>query len=637
MPRDGVSRRGVLGAAAGLAAAASGAAVASPAQGERPNILWIVSEDNNPYVGAYGDRLAYTPTIDGLAKKGLLYRNVYSNAPVCAPSRFGILTGVYPESCAPANHMRAKARFPKDLRTYPELMRQAGYFCSNNAKTDYNSDIDPQAIWDVQGKQAHWRARPQGKPFMAVFNYETTHESRLFTPTPGRVTPDMVTLPPFLPDTPGIRQDYASYYNLMEKMDGQLAERLAELAADGLADDTIVFHYSDNGGVLPRSKRYCYDEGLRCEMVVYVPPKWRHLMPQASGTEVVAPVTFIDLAPTVLALAGVAQPPQMEGRAFLGATAKPQALAFGMRNRMDERYDFTRTVTDGRWRYIRNYNPHRPWGQHQAFEWLAKGYQDWEAAHRAGTLNAVQDRFFQTKPYEELYDLKVDPHQLTNLVGAPRAKAMLTRFRTAVEDQMRRINDNGFLPEGMPGEGYVESRNRAVYPLDRVMTLAATAARGEPASLPLLTQALASDVPVERYWGATGLLILGRAATPARTVLEHAMRDDPSPHVRVVAAEAVARMGNPAEAVRLLVAIVDGSPSWPVQLQALNSLTFIDPAAVRPVLPVIRKMAEVDQEYVRNAARYLTAVLTGTYTPATPIFDLERMRRRMAAGNGPDA
>ena len=153
---------------------------------------------------------------------------------------------------------------------------------------------------------------------MAVFNYETTHESRLFRPTTGRVTPEMVTLPPFLPDTSGMRQDFASYYNLMERMDGQLAQRLAELHADGLADDTIVFHYSDNGGVLGRSKRYCYEEGLRCEMVVYAPPKWRHLLPVAPGGEVAAPVSFIDLAPTVLALAGLTQPPQMRGRALLG-------------------------------------------------------------------------------------------------------------------------------------------------------------------------------------------------------------------------------------------------------------------------------------------------------------------------------
>ena len=622
-----LSRRAVLAGAAGLTAAAP--ALARPAPAGRPNILWLVSEDNNPYVGAYGDRLARTPTIDALAKRGLLYRHVYANAPVCAPSRFGILTGVYPESCAPANHMRAIGKLPAGFRTYPELLREAGWFCTNNAKTDYNCDVDPRAIWDVQGPEGHWRRRPAGQPFMAVFNYETTHESQIFKPTPGRVTPAMVSVPPFTPDTPGFRQDLSSYYNLIEKMDGQLAERLAELEADGLAEDTIVFHYSDNGGVLPRSKRYCYQEGLRCEMVVYVPPKWRHLMPAAPGSTIDTPVSFIDLAPTLLALAGVAQPPQMRGTPLLGPRAKPQRFAFGMRNRMDERIDMIRTVTDGRWRYIRNYMPHRPWGQHQAFEWLARGYQEWEAAHRAGTLTEVQDRFFQRKPFEELYDLTADPHEIRNLATDRSAAPQLARLRTVLDDHLVAIHDNGFIPEGAPGEGHAESRNAALYPLPEVMRLAATAARGDPADVPALQAALASRVAVLRYWAATGLLIRGAAAAPARAALEQVMRADPLPHVRVVAAEAVAGLGGADAAVPLLAALVDQPPSWQVQLQALNALTFIGEPA-KAAQATVKRAAESEQEYVRNAGRYLAAVLDGTYTPAMPIFDLERMMRRAA-------
>jgi arylsulfatase A-like enzyme len=629
-----VSRRLLLGTGAGLAAAAAVPAKSRPAgDTSRPNILWIVSEDNNPYIGAYGDKLAHTPTIDALAAKGLLFRHVYSNAPVCAPSRFGILTGVYPESCAPANHMRADAHLPKDWRTYPELLRNVGYFCTNNDKTDYNCDVDPKAIWDVQGKDGHWRKRPAGKPFMAVFNYMTTHESMLFRSTPGRVTPDMISVPPFLPDTPGIRQDFASYYNLIEKMDRQLAERLAELHADGLDEDTIVFHYSDNGGVLPRSKRYCYEEGHRCEMVVYVPPKWRHLMPAAPGSEITTPVSFIDLAPTLLALVGAAQPAQMNGTPFLGARAKPQRYAFGMRNRMDERYDFIRTVTDGRWRYIRNYMPHRPWGQHQSFEWLAKGYQDWEAAHLAGTLNAVQDRFFQKKPFEELYDLQSDPHEIRNLAGESAGAAVLETMRRVLDGHLIAIHDNGFLPEGMAGEGYVESRDARIYPLKQVMALAKVAARGDANGLAELQKALASDLPVIRYWAATGLLILGKAAAPAGAALTKVMRDDPAPQVRIVAAEAVAGIAAPEEPVRLLATLVDQPSSWQVQLQALNALTFIG-AAGKLALPSIQRATGSDQEYIQRSSSYLAAVLTGTYSPAKPTFDVERMKQGFAKGSG---
>jgi len=352
---------------------ASVAALSAPADGlaapqERPNILWFVSEDNFPYVGAYGDSIAHTPTIDALAAKGILFRHAYAAAPVCAPSRFAILTGVHAQSCSPAQHMRAKAALPTELRTYPEYLRQAGYYCTNNSKTDYNCDVEPARIWDESSKHAHWRGRSAGKPFFAVFNSMTTHESQLFQPTPGRVKLDQVRVPAYLPDIPEIRNDFASYYNLIEKMDGELAAKLEELKVDGLADDTIVFHYSDHGGALARSKRYCYDDGLRCVLIVYLPPKWAHLARQRPGTTYETPVSLVDLAPTLLSIAGLPPARQMQGKAFLGPAAVPRSTVYGARDRMDERYDMVRTVTSGRYRYIRNYLPHRPWGMHGAFE-----------------------------------------------------------------------------------------------------------------------------------------------------------------------------------------------------------------------------------------------------------------------------
>lgn len=634
MPAIQPTRRDVMnGTAVAIAGALAGSAPSAAHAGERamPNILWVVSEDNNPFISAYGDKLAHTPTIDRLAREGVLYRNVYSNAPVCAPSRFGILTGVYPESCAPANHMRADAQWPKELKTYPELMRQAGYFCSNNAKTDYNCDVDPKALWDIQGNDGHWRKRPAGKPFLSVFNYFTTHESQLFRPTPGRVTPDQIGLPAYLPDTPGIRQDFASYYNLMEKMDGQLAARIGELEADGLLDDTIIFYYSDNGGILPRSKRYCYDEGLRCAMVVRIPPKWAHLAPAPAGSQVEAPVSFIDLAPTLLSLAGVAIPAQMRGTPFLGERkGKVQTYAFGMRNRMDERYDFQRTVTDGRWRYIRNYMPHRPWGQHQAFEWLAKGYQDWEAAHIAGTLTSVQDRFFQQKPFEELYDLSADKDEIANLASDRKTEPVLARLRKALDEHMLAINDNGFIPELSPEEGFFPSRDKRTYPLPEVMAMAALAARREPANVPGLRKAVAAANPILRYWAVSGLLMLGKAASPALAELQAIMQGSDRIQTRIVAAEAVAGLTDPAEAVRLLSKWSGENQPWQIQLQALNALTFLAVDVAQPALPVASAAAESEQEFVRNAGRYLKARLSGTYVPSMPIFDVQHMMKKGA-------
>ena len=617
--RQPMSRRAALGSLA-MAAALPGAHALATGRTGLPNILWLVSEDHNPWSGAYGDRIAHTPAIDALAKKGILFRNVSSTAPVCAPSRFAILTGVYPESCAPANHMRAQAKLPREFRTYPELMRSAGYFCSNNEKTDYNCDVDPAAIWDRQGGQASWRDRPAGKPFLSVHNFMATHESRLFAPTPGRVGPDRVRVPAYLPDTPEIREDFASYYNLIERMDAQLGETLAELDADGLADDTIVFHYSDNGGVLPRSKRYCYDEGLRCQMIVYVPPKWQHLMPVGPGQEITSPVSLIDLAPTLLSIAGVAVPPQMAGKAFMGPDARePQAYAFGMRNRMDERLDFSRTVTDGRWRYIRNYMPHRPWGQHGAFEWQAQGYQSWEREHLAGRLNDRQDRFFRQKPFEELYDLEQDPDQVRDLAADPAHRACLDKLSRALDEHMLAINDNGFLPESMHGEGYFPSRNPQVYPLEKVMRLGETAARGNPASLGELTGLLNSPTEVMRYWAATGLLVLGRHAAPAIGALQRAVESDPSVHVRIVAAEALAKLGNADSAVPMLIALLESDAAWQIKLQAVNALTFMGELAA-PALPAARTLAEGSNTYLRSAGKYLALQLTGQYTPETLIF-----------------
>ena len=335
----GISRRSILQLAAGVTAAAGmERALAASGSRDRPNILWLVSEDNAPWIGAYGDRMARTPHLDALARKGIVYENAFSTAPVCAPSRFAILTGVHAQSNAPAQHMRARAAFPAALSTYPDLLRRAGYHCTNNAKPDYNCDVDPAAIWVESSDRAHWRSRPAGAPFVTVFNTMTTHERFLFKPVPGAASPAEVRVPRYLPDTPAIRQDFASYHNLIERMDGEIGARLAELEADGLADDTIVFYYSDHGGILPRTKHYAYNEGFRAPLIVYLPPKWAHLAPAPAGSRIKAPVSFVDLAPTLLSLAGVAKPATMQGRAFLGRPAVAcNRIVFGARDRMDER------------------------------------------------------------------------------------------------------------------------------------------------------------------------------------------------------------------------------------------------------------------------------------------------------------
>ncbi|AEG50927.1 sulfatase [Sphingobium chlorophenolicum L-1] len=596
-------------------------------RGPRPNILWFVSEDNNPLMGCYGDPLARTPNLDAFAKRSVLYENAFSTSPVCSTSRFTILTGLYPESCSPAQHMRSTvAQLPKEIIPYPTLMREAGYYCTNNFKTDYNCSVDPQEIWDESSAKAHWRNRPQGAPFMAVFNYFTTHESQIFFETKGSITPSDVRVPGYLPDTPEVRGDIASYYNRMEILDRQFGERLAQLEADGLAEDTIIFYYSDNGGVFPRSKRYAYDEGLRTALMIHVPPKWQHLVDAPPGSRVKAPVTYADLAPTLLSIVGRPALPYMQGRALLGPYARPPLeFAFGGRNRMDENYDFVRSVTDGRWRYIRNYTPERPWGMHGSFEWLAKGYQSWEREKIAGRLDSDRLRFFQSKPYEELYDLSTDRDQLKDLSKDPAAQGQLIRFRAALDRHMLAICDNGFIPEGAPEEGYWNSRDRTRYPLERLMTIGAAAAQRDRKNLGLFERSLTDANPIVRYWAVMGLLMLGEAAGAQKPQLLALLRNDPSVQVRIVAAQAVAPFAAK-EAVAFLGGVATSEQSFEIPLQAVAALTALGGLA-RPALPALKLTAKSSNEYVGEASRYAVARLEGTYTPATVTFDLDAISK----------
>lgn len=607
---------GMAGAGLAGGCATTGAGSRPDPRG-RPNILWLVSEDNNPFIGAYGDALAHTPHIDAMARSGLLYRKVYANAPVCAPSRFCLLTGIHPESNGPAHHMRADSTLPAFIKTYPQHLRAAGYYCTNNEKTDYNATVDPKAIWDDSSATAHYRNRPANTPFMAVFNFETTHESRLFGVTEGRVKPQDVRVPSTMPDSDAVRRDYASYYNLMEKMDAQVGEKLAELERAGLAEDTIVFYYSDNGGCLPWSKRHCREDGLRCALVVHVPAKWADYAPAAMGSEIAAPVSFIDFVPTLLSIAGIAQPAELPGTPFLGRTiAAPKRLAFGMRNRMDERYDFVRTVSDGSYRYIRNYMPHRPMAQVNAFPLMLRSYQDLYRRHQAGQLNAVQARFFEPRPYEELYDLTADTDQTRNLARDPMQLPRMQAFRTALDRHMLAITDNGFIPEGSPLEGYEASRAPGAYPLAQIMALAQVAASGDPARLSDLVAGLASPNDVMRYWAATGVVILKARAEPARAALIAALDREASPHVRVVLAEALTHVGEgPRARDAFRQTLSSGSDS--VALQALNAMTHVDPA-FRP-LDAIARWAK-DPGYLGRATRYLQRVAAGGFDPSVSLL-----------------
>ncbi|MBX3592864.1 sulfatase [Sphingomonas sp.] len=617
---------GALGAATALANPVS-AKDKVPAPGERPNILWFTSEDNFPVIGAYGDKLAYTPTIDRLARQGILFERAYCVSPVCGPSRFSILLGMHPASCGSSEDFGSLDEvLPRYIRGYPEYFRDLGYYRSNNQKKNYNSQFDyVMDLWDESSEEAHWNKRAAGQPFFAVFNTFTTHESSLFNGRKdlfgqpvreGRFKPEMMggKIPPFLPDTEKVRTDFATFYNAMEHMDRELAFRLKELEDAGVADDTIIFYYGDNGGITPRGKRFCYDLGLRNPLIIYVPPKWRHLSQYAPGSRVKEPVTFNDLMPTVLSLVDIEAPKHVQGRALIGPRqGKPMKYAVGGRDRMDERYDLSRSITDGRFRYIRNYTPHRPWGQHVEFMFQAGSYQDWHALHLAGKLTPQQERFWQPKPYEELYDVEADFHMVDNLAARADHAGKLAELSRALDAHMIDIVDNGLIPEGCAAEGYVNSRNPLAYPIRDVMKLAALAA-SRPADMKPFLDAFDHDNEVMRYWAAMGFLIAGERALPHAGRLKRQLLDEPSPATRIVLSEALVNLTNDDFALNMLGFIIDTEDDGPFRMQAINALDFVGERA-RPVLPAIRRSAKEDHRSVRKVAKYIIQKLEGTYDP----------------------
>ena len=611
-----VSRRGMMRTSAALAVA-PGVAAARTSASPRPNIVWILVHDvHAPLIGCYGNALAKTPAIDSLARAGIRYTNAFTTTPVCAPSRFALVTGAYPSACAPAHQMRALAKLPEGLDPLPLHMRAAGYYCTNNVFTDYNLDGAEGAFWDDCDIKAHWRNRPPGKPFFSVYNYLITHEMHVFGDRPSVTDQARVDVPPFLPDCREVREVLARNTDIVNQQDLAVAHLLQELEADGLADDTIVVFTADHGGVYPRSKRFCYEDGLRVPLVVRVPPKWRRFVRSPVGKPNGELVSHVDLAPTMLALAGAPIPATMMGRAFMGPQETPKRdYAFSMRDRMDERYDLVHSVRDRRYRYIRNYQPQRIPGEHQAYGWQSIAYQAWERAHLAGELNEVQGRFWTPKPVEELYDIHADPHEVKNLAADPAHRAELERLRQALDGHMLATNDNGFIPEGSPGEGYHESRARGVYPLKTVLETANLAIARDPDNVARFAEGLAHANATIRFWNAQGLVLAGRIPKDVGERLAQRIGVEPDANIRCAIAEALIVYGDHATARQALVAVLQGDAPEKAKLRALNVLNVLPPEELRPARDVIGEFSDMRDEYFHQAAKYLTLKIDGQYRP----------------------
>ncbi|MEN8229977.1 MAG: sulfatase-like hydrolase/transferase [Bacteroidota bacterium] len=513
---------------------------------ELPNILWITSEDNSRFLGCYGDSFATTPNLDQLASDGFLYSNAYANTPVCAPARNTIITGVH--SCSNGNEqMRSRYAKSESVRYYTEFLMNKGYYCTNNSKTDYNtSSVDLEVMWDECGREAHYRNRGEGQPFFAIFNFTTSHESSIHLSTPDdqlRHRPEDVVLPPYHPDTPEMRHDWAQYYDKVEDMDAQVGEVLLELQEAGLAENTIVFYYSDHGGILGRSKRFLYETGTHVPFIIHIPEKYRHLYPaRRTGSSIDRLVSFVDLAPTLLSIIGLEAPDFMQGSAFLGKhKRKEPGYIYMFRDRMDGRYDMSRSIVDRKYRYTRNYNSSRIYLQHLAYLWRAPSMRSWEEAFKSGQCNEVQSRWWNPKPVEELYDTENDPWEINNLADDPAHAKRVAKMRRASLKIGTSIRDAGFIPEAdrnfragdVPIYDYMRSDE---VPYDEIMKSAVLATDRDPSNLEILVALMDSDDSAIRYWASQGLLLLGENARPAIREIEKAASDE-SWNVSVTAAE----------------------------------------------------------------------------------------------------
>lgn len=608
---------------------------AAPSRGARPNILWLSCEDISPHIGCYGDPHAITPAIDALAAAGIRYTNAFTTAGVCAPCRSCIITGMYASTLG-SQHMRSQAVLPETIRCFPEYLRKAGYYCTNNSKTDYNFR-HAKSTWDESSGKAHWRNRKPGQPFFAVFNYTGTHEGRIrssesqhakltrkLTPE-QRQDPKKLTLPPYYPDTPVVRRDWARNYELITGMDYWVAGMLKELEDAGLADDTIVFFWSDHGVGLPRAKRWLYDSGTHVPLIVRIPEKFRTGGQGKPGTVTDELVSFIDLAPTVLNLTGVEIPEHMQGRAFLGRNlTPPREYIYGARDRMDERYDIIRTVRDKRYRYIRNYEPFKAYYQYMNTADGSPVMQELRRLHAKGELPPAAAQFMaDTKPVEELYDIQIDSYEVKNLGDSAAHNDVLQRMRAAHEKWVIETRDTGLIPEPelverskTYGSGYAILRQPGAEQLiARLRDVAALAGRPKRADLPPLLEALKDDDAAVRYWAAIGLGNLGDDARSAANVLTSALADQ-SASVRIAAARALCKMGLEEKALPVLTKELKDGAQW-TRLSAAIVLGEIGEQA-RPVIPALKEAMKPRKElyaggkYVVRVVNRTLNVLLGT-------------------------
>lgn len=527
---------------------------------KRPNVLWVLSEDNSMhYLRLYGNPLGAMPQVEKLAAAGITFDNAFSCAPVCSVARTTLATGIYAPRGGFQYHRKSQpANLTQGFKLWTQTLQEAGYYTSNNSKTDYNVTVSPKVAWNDSSKNSTWRNRPsKDTPFFHMQTFTTTHESSLHFNEKSlknektTVSPDTVTVLPYHPDTPLFRYTQARYYDKHKAVDNQIGALVDKLKADGLLEDTFIFYFGDHGGVLPRGKGYAYESGLHVPLVVRIPENFKHLVDLKRGTRAKGFVEFVDFGPTVLNLAGVDVPKLMDGKPFLGSNISAADLnarheSFGHADRMDEKYDHVRTLRVGNFHYIRNYTGYYPDGLQNNYRYKMLAFTEWRDLWKQGKLNDTQSQFFKARPAEQLFDVSADPHEINDLAANPKHARTVKDMRARLNARVKELNDLSFYPESVQIDEALD--DPIAYGREHSREIARLADIADLACLPMdqarekLKAALNSDNEWDRYWALIACATKGREAAPLAADARKSLKHD-NVMVRLRAAEFLGLIG----------------------------------------------------------------------------------------------
>lgn len=582
------------------------ASAANNKKKERPNILWVTFEDTSSYeFGCYGNKDVHTPNADSLAAQGIQFMNAWSVAPQSSPARSSLITGCYAPTYGMDVHP-VSYDTPADI-FFPQRLREAGYYCTNNSKTHYNSTNNNKACWDECTKTASYNSPKRGKdqPFFAVFNTVTSHMGRIRTfHTDGRrdytkegIYTELLTLPSYVPDLPEVRSDYAGHLEAVQDVDTWLGFFLKDLKDKGLDDNTIIFFFSDHGGCVPRGKGYLYESGLKVPLIAYFPEKWKHLANGKSGKDN-SLVNFTDLGPTVLSLAGVKPTKNMQGKAIFGeyASKEERKVQFAFAANQLHHFMPVRAVTDGHIKYMRSYIPYRQFALRNYYQWGMSSNKAWDKLV-LGNHNTNPDwaLTFDAHPAEMLFDLDKDPGELHDLSSSPEYAEVLAKMRNELSNHIRNTHDLGFfLPTSRTGHVLYDVVRKEKYPMEELYKLVEAAGIGDVASLPLFEKAIASSHRDMRFWGAVGYAELAhkKQISQCPQALADLLKDE-DPYVASEAAYAVTYLGKPQEGIARLINPVK-EEDRKIGYSSLECIS-LDPAMrdyIRQFLPQLKEAAE---------------------------------------------